>query len=104
MNKQSVAQKKIAASNLKSMLNIFCVELDNIIRASGGPVQAPPQPQPVDPGNIAYPDIGPPVEPNLPVEDPGPLVKKPSWDVDGMDPAALEEQRRILEQIERQKN
>ena len=45
MNKQTIGLKKIAALNLKSMLNIFCLELDNIIRDAGGaPV---PQPAPV---------------------------------------------------------
>ena len=35
---------------------------------------------------------------------PPPLQQKNSWDVDGLDPAALEEQRKIMEQIERSKN
>ena len=32
MNQPSQGQQRIAALNLKSMLNIFCIELDNIIK------------------------------------------------------------------------
>ena len=44
-------------------------------------------------------------EPDLPMDPMAPLQKKSSsFDMDGLDPGALEEQRRIMEQIERMKN
>ena len=36
MNKPSDGQKKIAALNLKSLLAIFTIELDNIIKPNSG--------------------------------------------------------------------
>ena len=90
MNRATEGQKKIAALNLKSLLAIFTVELDNVIKR--GDVQQPqPQPQPQQP---AQPNVIPPVndpladfpivvEPPLPAEPP--IQNKPSWDMDMMD-------------------
>ena len=61
MNKPSEGQKKIAALNLKSMLGIFTIELDNIINAG-----AQPQPQPSPQMNNMEIDQFPIVEPPLP--------------------------------------
>ena len=45
MNRATEGQKKIAALNLKSLLAIFTVELDNVIKR-GDAQQPQPQPQP----------------------------------------------------------
>ena len=104
MNRATEGQKKIAALNLKSLLAIFTVELDNVIKR--GDVQQPqPQPQqpaqpnvlqPAEPNVLqpAQPNVLPPVndpladfpvvvEPPLPAEPP--IQNKPSWDMDMMD-------------------
>ena len=98
MNKASEGQKKIAALNLKSMLAIFTVELDNIIKAG----QQPAQPEPVIPviGGGEEPMVVEPSEPQMPMDPPPDLGKKSSsFDMDALDAQALEEQRRLMEQI-----
>ena len=86
MNRATEGQKKIAALNLKSLLAIFTIELDNVIKR--GDVQQPPPQQPAQPNvlppvNDPLADFPVVVEPPLPAEPP--IQNKPSWDMDMMD-------------------
>ena len=88
MNKPTEGQKKIAALNLKSLLAIFTIELDNVIKRNNENVM------PVVPNNPGggLDDFPVVIEPALP--DPVlPLQNKASsgFDMDMMDQQALEE-------------
>ena len=102
MGKQTDGQRKIAALNLKSLLTIFSAELDKIIKPVANAMGPQSQPdQPVNPG--IQPDGGddPMIEPALPVDEPVLGQKQSSgFDMSMLDDQALEEQKRLMEQIQ----